>query len=100
MKHLLVLAFTVLLTGCLHQPQPGEIWAIRNYDDKWCTYPRMLVLEVADGSVKVLLYKGTRKPFVSAQPIRDFVGPFSSMKLDPHKCQPNLSPDISEEPQR
>lgn len=95
-KRMLLVITALLLTGCLQMPKPGEVWAIRNYDDPWCMRPRFLVQSVAEGSVRGLLYSGDSTPFVRTMPIRDFVGPFSSMKQDPHNCQPKQQPERTE----
>lgn len=86
---LIALIATTLLAGCTQYPKPGEVWAIRNYDDPWCWYPRHLVIEVKDGSVKSKLYSGRyTSVVVHVEPIRNYVGPLSSLKPDPHTCQP------------
>lgn len=91
MSRLLALLTLLLLAGCLRTPAVGEVWAIRNHDDPWCRKPRFLIKEIRDGQVRVGLLERRVEITESIEPMRTFVGPFSSTKLDPHNCRPKGS---------
>lgn len=71
-------------------PKAGEIWVFSGHEDKECMNPRVKILEVSGLSVRTLFFTSNKVYIFAVDPMRNFVGPFSYMKVDPHNCRPEF----------